>query len=71
MVSTIQDLLAIDKLEEALAYLETHAPKESILLQAQITRSAKNTQQGLDGTEQESAIRQRTISAILAWLENE
>jgi hypothetical protein len=71
MVSTIREKLKKDKLEEALACLETHAPTESILLQAQITRSAKNTQQGLDSTEQESAIRQRTISAILAWLENE
>uniref|UniRef100_UPI003364F18E COR domain-containing protein n=1 Tax=Haliscomenobacter sp. TaxID=2717303 RepID=UPI003364F18E len=71
MVSTIREKLKKDKLEEALAYLETHAPTESILLQAQITRSAKNTQQGLDSTEQDSAIRQRTIRAILAWLENE
>ena len=71
MVSTIREKLKKDKLEEALIYLKTHAPKESILLQAQITRSAKNTQQGLDGPEQESAIRQRTIRAILAWLENE
>lgn len=71
MVSTIREKLKKDKLEEALAYLETHAPTESILLQAQISRASKNTHQGLDGPEQESAIRQRTIRGILAWLENE
>jgi hypothetical protein len=69
MVSTIQDLLGKDKLEEVLDYLKTQAPTESILLQAQISRAAKNTQQGLDGLEQEAAIRQRTIKAVLAWLE--
>ena len=69
MVSTILEKLKKDKLEEALDYLETHAPAESILLQAQITRAAKNVQQGLDGLEQEATIRQRTIKAVLAWLE--
>ena len=69
VVSTIREKLKKDKLEEALDYLETHAPTESILLQAQISRAAKNVQQGLDGLEQEAAIRQRTIKAVLAWLE--
>lgn len=69
MISTIREKLKKDKLEEALDYLEAHAPTESILLQAQISRAAKNTQQGLDGLEQESTVRQRTIKAVLAWLE--
>ena len=70
VITTIRKKLKKDRLEEALAYLETHAPMESILLQAQIARAAKNTQQGLEGAEQESAIRQRTIKAVLAWLED-
>ncbi len=69
LISTIREKLKKDKLKEALDYLETHVPTESILLQAQITRAVKNTQQGLDGLEQEAAIRQRTIKAVLAWLE--
>lgn len=64
----IRNLLKNDELEEALAFLEQHAPDDCVLLQANIARIRRSSGLGMASPENESNIRQQTIKAVLDWL---